>query len=88
MITNQCTNEETNKIFEGMNLLLRYYPDANIRAEHHTIQFGDALDYYDYCDETDTYSFILERFSNKDLDKLRELGWYINKTTFRWMIDT
>jgi len=88
MIMNQCTNEETNKVFEGMDILLKYYPDANIRAEYRTIQFGGILDWYDYCDETDTYYFILDKFSDEDLDRLRELDWYINKTTHCWMIDT
>lgn len=87
MLSNQCTNEETNKIFEGMNILLKYYPNADIRLRNREIQFGDALEYCDYCDDTDSYSYFLSEFSNKDLWRLDDLGWFISKNTHRWAFE-
>lgn len=90
MITNPCTNEETNKIFEGMNILLKYYPDAKIRAEYRTIQFGGILDYYDYCDENKKVlithhvphsRFISEKYVGNEMNcfYLTEIGKYLDK---------
>jgi hypothetical protein len=90
MITNQCTNEETNKVFDGINILLKYYPNANIRADYREIYFGDSLedDIADYCDDTNSYSYYLSKFSGEDLGRLEKLDWYISKNNHRWTIDT
>lgn len=87
MIINICTNEETNKIFKGMNILLNYYPDASIKLGDREIYFGDNLEIFDYCDDTYTYSYFWDTFSNEDLDTLKDLGWFVSKNTHKWTIE-
>lgn len=56
----------TDKILAGIEIILKYEPDADFAAEHEMIFFGSQ-------DGT--------IMSNEDCDKLQEWGWIVDTQT-------
>lgn len=58
-------------VMEGLKILLKYYPDGDVCAEHDIVYAGDGPDNG-------------KKVNKEDRKTLEELGWHIDSETESW----
>jgi hypothetical protein len=79
------TLKKVNRLLEGLNILVKYYPDSDIdEINYDAVYFGDQLPVVDYYNGYVYHD--LSNISAEDKKRLEQLGWFVSQDNNTWKI--